>query len=388
MADHAVYAPSASDRWIACLRAVPLEAKAPPEVSSQAARDGTDAHELASLMLGDGVGLLGDGVGLAAKYDKLINRSPEHVEAAEQYADHIRAVHAKIGGDLYVEQKVTIYEDKCWGTADAIIVTPQLLFVSDFKSGSGYIVPVETWQLRAYAIGVVKFCQSKGIAVPTKIHLEIFQPRARDIEPVRFVEYDIMDLMQFELTIRDAIDRSLAGDGKFEVGAHCRWCRAKADCPAMAAAAVDLAHLRMHDGNPEAALDPQAMGPEQLDQALKLATVLEPWIKAVWARASSYLEMGGSLDSAKLVTKKRTRKWKDEDAVPGVLKTFGINPYGEPKLLTPAQADKLVDNPELADHYTFESPGLTITTSDDKRPAANNPEALKNAAALLKAQTG
>jgi len=388
---HAKFSPSAGDRWVACLRAVPLEAKAPPEIAGEAAELGTDAHEVAALFLQN------DLEQARIKAGILNEKSEEHVQAVIEYCAHINEVTARMTKDdgqrvsTLIEQKVEIYAPYCWGTADTILVGKETLFVSDFKSGSGYIVPVETWQLKAYAVGVVKFCQSKGIAIPAKIVVEIFQPRARGVEAVRQVEYDLSDLVEFEIDIRNAIDRSLAGEGGFEVGGHCRWCRAKADCPGMAAAATDLAHLRMHGGNPEAALDPQALGPAQLDEALKLATVLEPWIKALWARAERYLDLGGTLSEAKLVDKRSTRKWIDEAATILWADNLKIDAYQPAKASSPAQLEKRL-TPELkikmGELVEKVSSGMTIVHMDDKRPAANDPAKLRLASDMLAAQAG
>lgn len=368
-----------------CTAAPGLEALAPPELTiSDAARLGILAHEVAADWLNDEI--CGEPINPRGpdKIIRLKNESAKHLEAAEEYATHIIEEYRDYD-QAWIEEKLPIHGDDVWGTCDALLWRPSRLKLSDLKTGM-VVVEAGTFQLKCYGIGAMKFCAAKGLEIPDEIEVEIYQPLAMD-EPIRSVVYDTLDLIGFEMQIEAALKEAKAG-GKFKVGAHCKWCRAKPECPAMKAAIVDLAKLRVYDNKPAEAMDPQSMSIDELDAAFGLLAVLEPWMKAVAGRAQDYLMMGGSLKSAKLVQKKKRRDWIDEAKMIAYADKHGIAHHEEGKLSSPAQMEKRLGakkKADVADNIKSESPGVAITIAADKRDAIMNPEALANAKALLDA---
>jgi hypothetical protein len=105
------------------------------------------------------------------------------------------------------------------------------------------------------------------------------------------------------------------------------------------------------------------------------------------------LEDGGEVPGWKLVQKRASRKWSDEEAVEKKLKALKISLMDakeRPTLKSPAQIEKLCkaegkDFTKLADLVVSESSGTTLAPASDKRPAVVSlPKQLDQLAERLK----
>jgi hypothetical protein len=74
----------------------------------------------------------------------------------------------------------------------------------------------------------------------------------------------------------------------------------------------------------------------------------------------------------KLVAKRGTRQWIDEDEAVAILGVAGIDPYKEREVISPAQAEKLLKKSKLTlppELTVSLSSGTTLASEDDPRPA-------------------
>lgn len=376
---HASLSPSAAERWWNCPGSVVLSADIPSTTSEYAA-EGTKAHELAEKMLTD--------------QPRASGYSAEMRDNVRVYVDHVRALADGEGIVLQVEQQVKVTEE-CWGTADALVWNPKLrtLFVRDLKYGAG--VPVEVrgnLQLKIYALGALLTAGYPAEIVNTGI----VQPRIPHADgTARSLDYSAVDLIDFHADLLDAIQRVKAAetngdlylkhrDANPKAAAEwedkylkptvkgCQWCPASATCPkvkqlaqqtakqAFTVATIDNGGVRTYD-------------PAELADTLDKLPILEAWIKNVREFAYAEAEKGHAIPNYKLVEKRPTRRWRDEQEAGESLDMLGVDCF-EKKLMTPAAVEKLLpkDQRNLLDSLTVkESSGHTLVHESDKRPAVS-----------------
>lgn len=144
----------------------------------------------------------------------------------------------------------------------------------------------------------------------------------------------------------------------------CRWCLAAPKCPAMRQKANAVARRVFSNELP--------YDPAELAATLDQLPILEAWIKNVREFAYAEAEKGHDIPNYKLVDKRPTRKWRNEDDAEDFLAEFNIDIYEPRKLISPATAEKLLpkeDRDELAGHIIKESSGHALVHESDKRPA-------------------
>ena len=376
---HAKLSPSASERWFACPGSVVLSADI-PESSSSYADEGTKAHGLAELMLKD--------------QPRATGYPAEMRDNVRVYVDHVKALADGPDIILQVEQQVKVSDD-CWGTADALIWNPKLktLYVRDLKYGAGVAVEVtNNLQLKIYALAALL---TAGYPAEV-IDVGVVQPRIPHADgTARSKEYLAVDLIDFHADLLDAIARvrqaETNGDlylqfksSKPEAAAEwenkylhptvkgCQWCPASAICPKVkslaqetakqvfAVATVDNGGVRTYD-------------PAELADTLDKLPILEAWIKNVREFAYAEAEKGHAIPNYKLVEKRPSRKWRDEQEAADTLDMLGVECF-EKKLMTPAAVEKTLpkDQKNLLEQLTVkESSGHTLVHDSDKRPAVS-----------------
>ena len=170
-------------------------------------------------------------------------------------------------------------------------------------------------------------------------------------------------IKHFERELEQAVQTALLPNAPVKPGDHCKWCPAKAICPALS-------------GEAERALRTQlnSITPEGYSNALIIADRLEDWIKDVREQAQQALENNVSIPGWKLVPKRAIRQWVDEEGARESLEQMGldISELMETSLISPAKAEKVLKKHKLAlpkDHVVAISSGNTIAPESDPRPA-------------------
>ena len=359
---HAKLSPSAAERWMTCPGSVVLS-KDMPQKSSVFAEEGTLAHEAAERIL----------------LDKSYKADDEMYDNVMVYVDHVK----QLGGTLHVEERVKV-TDNLWGTADAVVWQPSFkhLHIVDLKYGAG--VPVEVignLQLKIYALATLLTFEYPA----QQVTATIVQPRCPHSDgPVRSVTYDVADLVDFHADLMDAIEQvdnatgsaqSYGWQGSMPVFAEdylkpsdkgCRWCLASPICPKLKGMAQEAAKKVFAKGQP--------YDPAELAATLDTLPLLEGWIKNVREFAYEEAERGTTIPDWKLVEKRATRKWRDEQRAIQDLQELGVDyeQLFEKKFITPAAAEKLLGKEQRAgldELCVKESSGHTLVHGSDKRPA-------------------
>lgn len=337
-----------------------------PRKSSQYSAWGVGCHELSALALEHGDHIYAERHGTTIKADGFeFIVDDEMVEVAKVYTDYVRDV-AGADGTILVEQRVQFdqhlgvpSEHEAFGTADAIIVKGSEMIVVDLKTGRGVEVEVQgNPQLHAYALGALEIAET--VADIERVRMVIVQPRAGGIK-----EHDLW-VDELKAWARDhaapACRKVLDAVADFSIGflqpgeKQCKFCPAKATCPALRDAVAGTVINTLTDTVPAspdefAALEvsPPAEkrdGAKWLAACLSKVDMIEDWCAAVRAEAHRRLSDGQPVPGFKLVQGKRgARTWSDAKAAEELLrKTFRlpIEQAYDLKLISPTSAEKLV----------------------------------------------
>jgi len=163
-------------------------------------------------------------------------------------------------------------------------------------------------------------------------------------------------------TIETKLDWALANPDHAAIGDHCKYCNAAPACPEKKAQGLSALLLE-----PDTAAE--------VSEALDLAHSLDTWIKDVMRQGYELADRGASIPGYKLVEKRPTRKWVDEQAVEDVVRAnrLGVTKFFTHKLVSPTQVAKLklpASKQALFDELTVKrSSGTTLVGEADKREA-------------------
>jgi hypothetical protein len=330
----------------------------PPKPSSKYADEGTLLHNVMDLILTTNQ-TPESFVGMEYKDIKLTQELIEDkVYPALQLLDQ---VDPKKEMEYATETRVGFgdYLPDVFGSTDLLGRIGPRAIILDWKFGSGVAVDAEeNPQLMFYAAAAMRTKESQWVFDgATEIECIIVQPP----EIKRWVTTPER-IKAFENELKVAVQIAQKPNAPLENGDHCRWCAAKPVCPKMTGA-VDRAIKSQIE-----ALDVVHIG-----GYLKNADMLEQWITDLRALAHQVLESGKEVPGWKLVAKRATRQWVDEElAAKELMNDLSADELYTKKLLSPAQAEKLLkkQKKELpASQVVAISSGSTLAPVDDPRPA-------------------
>ena len=322
MAKHAFLAASVSERWLHCPPSAKLCAQEDDQ-GSEYARQGSDAHTLCEHLL-----LKALGRETRDPTEDLTYYDAEMQEAAEGYASFVmeQVAEAKtLCADplICVEQTVDFskWVPHGFGTADALIVADDLLYITDFKYGVGCLVSADgedgtgNSQLKCYALGALDtFGDLYSI---NRIRLSIYQPRRENVDTFELTK---ADLLKWADDVLAPIARlAYKGEGEFEAGDHCQFCKVKATCRKRAEYAMELAKYEFAEA--------PTLDPSEIAAILPQIDTLVSWAEDIKTYARDQALIGVKFPGYKLVEGRSNRKYADESAVAKVVSEAGYDPY-------------------------------------------------------------
>ena len=229
---HAIFSPSSSDRWFECPASAYLNYSAEYTVNIAAAT-GTLIHEMCEMLL---KGRLKDitleeyWLGKVVEIEDFqIEVTEDMIRCAETYVEYIFKRKEELNATMVIEEKVYMDEisDKCFGTADCILIAEDRICVIDLKSGKWPVEAVKNKQLKIYAIGA--FLRYGNQDADITIEMTIVQPRLKN--PIKTHEISSPNLMHWADTdLKQATDACDEENPKRVAGDHCRFCAAKPEC--------------------------------------------------------------------------------------------------------------------------------------------------------------
>lgn len=369
---HALLSPSAAHRWMNCTPSALLEDQL-PDTTSEAAAEGTLAHEICEAKLRHHFYTLQFGrKAYNARMKELQAHElyqPEMKGYTDEYKDfvHKAALAFPNKPHVVIERKLDLstFVPECFGTADCILIGDGILHVIDFKYGKGVPVSADhNPQLMLYALGAWnEFSIVFGIET---IRMSIVQPR---IDNNNSWECSIDELKAFGDEVSTKAVLAIKGEGDFAPGAWCRFCRAKATCRARADENVKLAGFIK---------DPAMLTNDEIGEYLILGQHVANWLESLKEYALSESLAGRPVRGWKAVEGRGKREWTDQDEAFKILQDNGINEnlLFDRVPISLAAAEKLVGkkdfNSWVGDHVRKVKGKPALVEESDKREAITN----------------
>lgn len=364
MTKHAFLSPSGSHRWLNCTPSAMLESEFLGG-SSSAAEEGTAAHAFCEHKLKKA--LRRRSKRPVSDYD-----SDEMQEYTDSYMDYVLEqleVAKKTCKDpmVLIEQKVDFseYVSDGYGMADCIIVADDTMQIIDFKYGLGVLVDAEqNTQLMCYSIGALNLFDSLYDIKQVTMH--IFQPRRENVQNWTIPVDELKAWAENEL--KPKAQMALNGEGEYNPGEWCQFCKAAVRCRARAEEKLRLAQQ-------EFKMPPLLMDSE-IEEVLTILPDLTKWADGILAYATdAAVNHGKEWNGFKVVEGRSVRKYKDEELVAQAAKDHGYTDIYRQSLITMTEMQKLMGKKQfdqiLGDLIVKPQGRPTLVPVTDKRPAMN-----------------
>lgn len=373
---HARLSASGSHRWMACTPSANLESQF-PDKTSEYAEEGTFAHSLAELIMRYNNHEL-----TKAAFTRKLNKmkenpfySKEMEDYIDSYAHHVweQFNEAKANcpdAQLMFEQRLDFseYVPEGFGTGDVVIIADDMVQIIDLKYGKGVGVSAEgNSQLRLYGLGA--YLEHSMLYDIRRVKMTIIQPR---LENISTEELTAEELLQWgETVVKPKARMAMNGEGEFQVGDHCRFCKAYATCRAQKEHQLELAKYEFVEGD--------LLSEEEIGDVLSRADALVKWAEAIKEYAfDQALNHGQHYDGWKLVEGRSNRKYLDEEQVAQTLLAAG---FKEEDIYKPKELQGITAMEKILGKKAFGTTldGLIIkpegkpvlVPASDKRPEIN-----------------
>lgn len=376
---HAVLSPSSASRWLSCTPSARLEMQYPDKAGDYA-KEGTLAHEFGELRLKRYSGEIDNLEEWTERTSELVKDSlySESLEEyAGSYADFVWEKYQlaqKTTSDavLRIEEKIdlTAYVPEGFGTGDAVILADGTMEIIDLKYGKGVQVSaVENKQMMLYALGALDMFGFM-YAIHT-VRMTIYQPRLDNVSEWEMPVEELLMWGMNELAPRAKM--AFAGEGSFNPGKHCQFCRAKAQCRALAEKNMEVARHEFDDAS--------LLSDAEISKVLEQMDIFRNWMSAVEEYALQAALNGKAFPGFKLVEGRSNRKYVDEKKVADRLIENGYKSdliYEPAKLKTITAMEKLVTKKAftaiLGDLIIKPQGKPTLVPVSDKRQEWNSAE--------------
>lgn len=380
--DHATLGGSSAERWTNCPGSVFHLKSMPPEITSDAALEGTEAHELAEKMLS---------VFLQHKVTGEHGTIPLH-ENADMY--DAAAQYVKLIWEQVLDSSIT---DKAYGLEERFIIDEKhemygyvdfwAIYIDsrgkragcivDFKYGYHYVQAEKNAQLAYYAVALREEIKRGGKNLDY-VRAVIIQPRAGG-DIYREVKFSSKQLDAWKKKfIKAAVTIFVDKKAKFKAGHWCKWCRAQAICTQFQKELQTKAALSLAE--PDITLLPE---PSQVDDNTVVRLVLhaakvEDFLKRVKDYAKARQLSDNPLPGLKCVAGPTRRTWiKDEGSVAEALKGMGVAETHNLKLKGITEVEKELtklyskkEAKELTERFVMQTvPAVILVSDSDERPA-------------------
>lgn len=359
---HALLSASSSHRWLNCNPSARLEQEF-ADRETEAAAEGTAAHALAEHKLRKALKMRTKKP--ISKYD-----SDEMDAYTEGYVEFVLEQLAEAKKDckdplILVEQKLdfSCFVPDGFGTGDCIIIADKTLHIIDLKYGQGILVEAEgNPQMMLYALGALRLFGS--LYDIETVSMTIYQPRRENVSTWSIPVEALMEWT--ENTLKPKAELAFKGEGEFQPGSWCTFCKAAVKCRARAEAKLQLAQY-------EFAMPP-LLTDEEIEDILTRLDDLTKWANEIQAYAqNAAINHGKNWRGFKLVESRTNRKYTDEAAVAQAAKDAGYHDIYKHSLITITEMERLMGKKTFAEvlgALVVKPQGKpTLVPASDKRPA-------------------
>jgi len=359
---HALLSASGAKRWLSCPPSARLEADL-PDTDTVFSTEGTLAHKLGELELAKFFEL--ESYKSERSYKSRLNnikKDDQYSQSMQDYIDEYVSFIAERYGVLrkdcpdtkiFLEQRLDFSNvvPGGFGTGDVVIVAEPVMEVIDLKYGKGVEVDAEdNAQLRLYGVGALnEHLMLYGIE---EVRMTVYQPRIGNISTETLTKNQLM-LWAYE-QVKPTAMLAYEGQGEFDSGEWCRFCKVRATCRKRAENNLEMAKYDFAKG-PELSVD-------EIPAVLAKCIQLEKWAKDVQEYAlSQSRDHGVRWNGWKLVEGRSRRVYTDSVDVLAALRAFGCV---DEAILKPAEPRSITDLTKTigkkAVSECLEIPGLII----------------------------
>lgn len=380
MGKHALLSPSGASRWLACTPSARLE-ETYPSTSNTAADEGTLAHSLSELMIRNHFKIINH-ITYQRELKKIKAHQLYNAEMQDHCTDYMTFILEKHGElsdpTIFIEELIDLQEfvPEGFGTVDCVMIADNILDINDLKYGKGVLVQAENnKQMMLYALGALK--KYSLLYHIDKVRMTIFQPRLNNYSSF---EVDAQWLLEWgETFVKPQSNKAFEGKGEYTPGEHCRFCKARNSCKALANFNMDLAKYVFED--------PNKLTDEDISNILEKAPDFLVWLGNIKDYALQEAVVNGkSWPRFKLVQGRSNRKYTDEEAIQKALKKAKLDEslyMTKPSLIGITALEKNIGKAEVEKFvgpFIIKPPGAaTLVPEWDKRPAISSAEAAKEA---------
>lgn len=366
---HAKLSASSAHRWMNCNPSANLEREF-ADRTSEAAAEGSAAHALCEHKLRKALKMRStrpvskyDSDEMEVYTDSYVEFVLEQIEVAKQHcADPFVLIEQRLDFSCYVPDG--------FGTGDCLIVADKLLHIIDFKYGLGVLVDaVENPQMMLYALGALRLFDA--LYDIDTISMSIFQPRRENVSTWTITVAELEEWA--EQTLRPKAELAFKGEGEFNPGPWCTFCKAAVKCRARAEEKLALARYEF--------AKPPLLTDEEIEDILSRLDDLTKWANEIAAYAQdAAINHGKQWNGFKLVEGRSIRKYSDESAVVAAATAAGYRDIFKKSLIPITEMEKLMGKKtftEVLGGLVIKPQGKpTLVPASDKRPAihtgANN----------------
>ena len=326
---HAKLSASSAHRWMNCNPSANLEREF-ADKSSEAAAEGSAAHALCEHKLRKA--LKQRSTRPTSKYDSdememytdsYLEFVLEQIEIAKQHcADPFVLIEQRLDFSCYVPDG--------FGTGDCLIVADKLLHIIDFKYGLGVLVDAEdNPQMMLYALGALRLFDA--LYDIDTVSMTIFQPRRENVSTWTI---SVSELEEWaEKTLRPKAELAFKGEGEFNPGPWCTFCKAAVKCRARAEEKLALAQYEF--------AKPPLLTDEEIEDILSRLDDLTKWANEIAAYAQdAAINHGKQWNGYKLVEGRSNRKYTDESAVIAAATAAGYRDIFKKSLIPITEMEK------------------------------------------------
>ena len=359
---HAKLSASSAHRWLNCNPSANLEREF-ADRTSEAAAEGSAAHALCEHKLRKALKMRSTRP--ASKYDSdemelytdsYVEFVLEQIEVAKQHcADPFVLIEQRLDFSCYVPDG--------FGTGDCLIVADKLLHIIDFKYGLGVLVDAEeNPQMMLYALGALQLFDA--LYDIDTISMSIFQPRRENVSTWTITVAELEEWA--EKTLRPKAELSFKGEGEFNPGPWCTFCKAAVKCRARAEEKLALARYEF--------AKPPLLTDEEIEDILSRLDDLTKWANEIAAYAQdAAINHGKQWNGFKLVEGRSIRKYSDESAVVAAATAAGYRDIYKKSLIPITEMEKLMGKKTFAEilgGLVIKPQGKpTLVPASDKRPS-------------------
>ena len=362
---HAKLSASSAHRWMNCNPSANLEREF-ADKTSEAAAEGSAAHALCEHKLRKALKMRS--VRPVSKYDSdememytdsYVEFVLEQIEVAKQHCtDPFVLIEQRLDFSCYVPDG--------FGTGDCLIVADKLLHIIDFKYGLGVLVDAaENPQMMLYALGALQLFDA--LYDIDTISMSIFQPRRENVSTWTITVAELKEWA--EKILRPKAELAFKGEGEFNPGPWCTFCKAAVKCRARAEEKLALAQYEF--------AKPPLLTDEEIEDILSRLDDLTKWANEIAAYAQdAAINHGKQWNGFKLVEGRSVRKYSDEAAVVAAATAAGYRDIYKKSLIPITEMEKLMGKKTFAEvlgGLVIKPHGKpTLVPASDKRPAIHS----------------